>query len=117
MSTSSPILNVLNKYLSGSYFATQKAELFGILRDVAKAIARGEITLEEFKGELKKIADSIAVYRQLSGLSTNVSQLQKELEDAINTEVRMQQLSTLRERLTSLRRRRRGRGESSTEFF
>ena len=117
MNTPSPILNVLNKYLSGPSFASQKAELFGILRDVAKAIARGEITLEEFRGDLKKIVESIAVYRQLSGLSTNVSQLQKELEKAIQTEASMHQISAVRERLASLRRRRRGRESSTTEFF
>jgi len=117
MSTPSPILNVLNKYLSGSYFASQKAELFGILRDAARSIARGEISFEEFSELLKKIANSIAIHRQLAGLSTNVTQLMKDLESAIKTEVEMFQLSAIREEYSRLRRRRRRRGEESTEFF
>jgi len=117
MSNQSPILDVLNRYLPGPIFASIKAELFGILRDVAKSIARGELTLEQFKSDLKKIADSIAAHRQINGFSTNVSQLLKDLESAIVTESTMYQTWAIRERLASLRRRSRRRSSQGPELI
>lgn len=110
MSTGSPILDLLNDLLKGCGVEDRKIELFGILRDIAREMAEGNVTEEEIMKDLRDLAGAIAVFRQRAGLSTNIDKVVELLLNALRQERAAMSLEAVRRRITARRRARREEG-------
>jgi len=116
MATPSPILNVLNEWLRGCGAESQKIELFGILRDMAKAMAEGELSEEKAIELVDKLANSIAVFRQRAGLSTDMKKLKEDIMRALREESGAESIDYVRRMLREIRRKRSSAPAGGTLF-
>jgi len=110
VSTGSPILDLLNNLLRGCGVEDRKIELFGILRDIAREMAEGNVTEEEIVKDLRDLAGAIAVFRQRAGLSTDMDKVVERLLNALKLESATFSLESVRRRITARRRARREEG-------
>ncbi|RLE97447.1 MAG: hypothetical protein DRJ96_03805 [Thermoprotei archaeon] len=106
MATPSPILNMLNEWLRGCGAESQKLELFGILRDMAKAMASGELSEEQAMELIDKLASAISALRQRAGLSTDMKKLKDAMLNAVRAESGIESMDYVRRRLREIRRKR-----------
>lgn len=108
MGTGSALLDLLNSLLKGCGAESQKMEIFGLLRDVARYLAEEGESVESVRRELRDVALMIAGLRQRAGLETDVEAVLSSLEEAVERERVMLSVPAVRRRLA--RRRAEGRG-------
>jgi len=101
----SAILNTLNELLKGCGAETQKLELFGILRDIARGMASGDVSEAEAASYIRKLAQSVAVLRQRAGLASSVDEIEKKLMDAVLADGAEASIGAVKAGLLAKRRR------------
>ncbi len=115
MAAGSRVLDALNDLFAGTGREREKMELFSLLCDIAEAVARGEVTLEEVAGDVRKLAEVVAALRQSAGLASNVDEIAERLMGVLAAESAARSFASLRAKYSALARgapeRRRAREE------
>lgn len=111
MATPSAILNALNELLAGCGVESQKMELFGILREIARDYASGDVTDNELEGYMRELAGSVVVLRQRAGLESDIGEITQKLLDAVKSDAAEFKIVVIKRKLHTRRGSRASRSE------